>query len=83
MDPFAQFGKNEQQLQMQKLSAPEKIMLTSTKAIVGNKFARTFVFFYALALHTLIFVSMWHAAHGHHTQCCPCSHKDILSGMHG
>ena len=83
MNPFEFFTKSERQLQMQKLSAPEKIALSGTKFIVSNKYARHFAFFYALFMHTLVFVSFFHAAHGNHSQCCPCSHAEILKGFHG
>lgn len=49
------------------LSAAEKITLNSTRLFMASKFARTFVFFYSVALHCLVFATLYHFTHvAHH-----------------
>ena len=53
------------------LSAAEKITLNSTQFFVSNKIARTFVFFYAVGLHCLVFATLYHFTHvSHHDAGC-------------
>lgn len=42
------------------LSAAEKITLSSTQLFLSSKFARTFVFFYSVGLHCLVFATLYH-----------------------
>lgn len=42
------------------LSAAEKITLSSTRLFMASKFARTFVFFYSVGLHCLVFATLFH-----------------------
>ena len=85
MDPFSQFKSQERQLQMQKLNVSERVALSGTRLLLSNKYARHFAFFYALFMHTLVFVSMWHAAHFHPHRChhATQSHAEMLKGFHG
>jgi hypothetical protein len=50
------------------LSASEKLTLHIGRAVFSRKAFRTFIFFYALALHLLVAVTLWtHTVSSH----CP------------
>lgn len=69
VNPFADFNRREKQKRYSNLSAAEKITLNSTKFFISNKIARTFVFFYAVGLHCLVFATLYHfsnVSHAHH-----------------
>jgi hypothetical protein len=66
LDPFAAFGRREQARTYARLSRADKITLKSSRFILGNKFARSILFFYFLALHLLVFATLWHFAHVTH-----------------
>lgn len=82
-NPFSQFRKREKQAQLQSLNIAERTVFSSMSVIAEWKPARTMVFVYALALHMLVFVSLWHAAHGHHTMCCACTTQHKLAILNG
>lgn len=82
-NPFSEFRKREKMAQMQKLNVAERITHSSMSLIADWKPARTLVFVYALALHALVFISLWHAAHGHHSMCCPCGRDHKLALLQG
>lgn len=58
--------RRERAKRYKNLSAPEKITLSSSRLFLSNKYARTFVFFYSLALHLLVFSTLYHFAHTAH-----------------
>ena len=84
-------------MQMQSLNIAERTVFSSMRVIAewkvysscavlllsGWQPARTLVFVYALALHCLVFVSLWHAAHGHHSMCCACTREHKLAVLNG
>ena len=53
-------GRREKLKRYGNLSAAEKITLNSTRLFMANKFARTFVFFYSVGLHLLVFATLYH-----------------------
>jgi homeobox protein cut-like len=69
IDPFADFRRKEKEKQFARLSGPEKITLTSSRLFLANRYARTFVFFYALVLHMLLFSTLWHFGQVSHGAC--------------
>ncbi len=52
--------RQEQSRRYTNLTAAEKITLSSTRFCLSNRVARTFVFFYAIALHVLVFLTLYH-----------------------
>lgn len=65
MNPFSQFSASERARRYTELSVAEKITLGTTRFFLQNKAARSFVFFYALGLHALVFLTvfLWSAHH--------------------
>ena len=81
MDPFADFHRRERARQYQRLSPAEKITLSSSRFFLSNKLARNFVFFYVLALHLLVFATLWHFAHVSHRGCAEDVHDHHDDGL--
>ena len=65
MNPFAAFSAAERARQYKNLSVAEKITLHTTRFFLASKAARSFVFFYALALHLLVFATLYLWGHHH------------------
>eukprot|EP00850_Spirogloea_muscicola_P003500 SM000014S00288 [mRNA] locus=s14:408159:413617:- [translate_table: standard] len=59
INPFAAFSRREREQRYRELGLRDRIALTSGRFLLGNKFARTFVFFYSIALHLLVFASLY------------------------
>eukprot|EP00850_Spirogloea_muscicola_P007234 SM000036S13278 [mRNA] locus=s36:367483:372899:+ [translate_table: standard] len=59
INPFAAFSRREREQRYRELGLRDRITLTSGRFLLGNKFARTFVFFYSIALHLLVFASLY------------------------
>ena len=62
-NPFTQFSQMERQRKYAELSVAEKITLNTTRMFLSTKGSRTFVFFYMVTLHLLMFVTTFHWAH--------------------
>lgn len=71
INPFTAFSKKEKERRYKELGLRDKITLTSGRFVLGNKYARTFIFFYSIALHLLVFSSMYRFS--------SLSHSDITS----
>lgn len=69
INPFTAFSKKEKERRYKELGLRDKITLTGGRFVLGNKYARTFIFFYSIALHLLVFASMY--------QCSSLSHSAI------
>lgn len=69
VSPFAAFRKREQSRRYQRLSAADKITLGGGRLCMGSKTVRNFMLFYALALHLLVFVTLYHFTHFNHSHC--------------
>ena len=63
----------EKQRKYAELSVAEKITLNTTRMFLSSKFARTFVFFYVITLHLLVFVTVFHWSHSRE---CPVGGED-------
>jgi homeobox protein cut-like len=63
LDPFKQFHKKEKNSEYKKLTAAEKITYSMTRLMMAHKYSRLFVFFYAVALHLLVFLVSYKLAH--------------------
>jgi homeobox protein cut-like len=59
INPFTAFSKKEKERRYKELGIRDKITLTSGRFLLGNKYARTFIFFYSIGLHLLVFASMY------------------------
>ncbi|KAF5733984.1 protein CASP isoform X1 [Tripterygium wilfordii] len=59
INPFAAFSKKERDLRYKELGFRDKITLNSGRFLLGNKYARTFAFFYTIGLHLLVFTCLY------------------------
>lgn len=59
INPFTAFSKKEKERRYKELGLRDKITLTSGRFLLGNKYARTFIFFYSIGLHLLVFTSLY------------------------
>ncbi|KAL7589408.1 protein CASP [Lactuca sativa] len=59
INPFAAFSKKEKDQRYKELGLRDKITLTSGRFLLGNKYARTFAFFYTIGLHVLVFSCLY------------------------
>lgn len=63
MNPFAQFSKAESQQRYSNLNVVDKVLLTSAQMILGHKITRTIAFVYLVALHFLVFSTLYMFMH--------------------
>lgn len=63
VDPFRQFSKTERQRKLQEMSPMERTVFVVSKAMLGSKETRIFLFFYVLAMHLLVFSTTYHWSH--------------------
>uniref|UniRef100_A0A0E0KI44 Protein CASP n=1 Tax=Oryza punctata TaxID=4537 RepID=A0A0E0KI44_ORYPU len=59
INPFAAFSKKEKDQRYKELGLRDKITLSSGRFLLGNKYARTFIFFYTIGLHLLVFTLLY------------------------
>lgn len=59
INPFAAFSKKERDQRYKELGIRDKITLSSGRFLLGNKYARTFIFFYSIGLHLLVFTCLY------------------------
>ncbi|CAN6479979.1 unnamed protein product [Victoria cruziana] len=59
INPFVAFSKKEKEQRYRELGIRDKITLSSGRFLLGNKYARTFIFFYSIGLHLLVFTSLY------------------------
>ncbi|XP_078441151.1 protein CASP [Wolffia australiana] len=59
INPFAAFSKKERDQRYKDLGFRDRITLSSGRFLLGNKHARTFIFFYSIGLHLLVFVCLY------------------------
>lgn len=63
VNPFLLFNRREKHERYKELNAAEKVTLRTGRFFLANKYSRTFIFFYALALHILVFLTLYKLAH--------------------
>jgi homeobox protein cut-like len=63
LDPFTSFSKRERLKKYMDLRPYDKITLGMGRFILGNKVARTVVFFYTIILHVLVFLVLYNLAY--------------------
>ncbi|KAJ4713356.1 putative Protein CASP [Melia azedarach] len=59
INPFAAFSKKEKDQRYKELGIRDRITLSSGRFLLGNKYARTFAFFYTIGLHVLVFTCLY------------------------
>lgn len=59
INPFAAFSRKERDQRYKELGFRDKITLTSGRFLLGNKYARAFIFFYSIGLHLLVFTCLY------------------------
>lgn len=59
INPFAAFSKKERDQRYKELGFRDRITLSSGQFLLGNKYARTFAFFYTIGLHALVFICLY------------------------
>ncbi|XP_057747225.1 protein CASP-like isoform X3 [Arachis stenosperma] len=59
INPFAAFSKRERDQRYKELGFRDRITLSSGRFLLGNKYARTFAFFYTIGLHVLVFTCLY------------------------
>lgn len=69
LDPFEAFNKAQRAKTYNRLSSADKITLRGGSLIAGNKIARNFFLIYALLLHILIAITLWHFTQVSHKEC--------------
>jgi homeobox protein cut-like len=62
VNPFTIFNRKEKQERYKGLNTAEKVTLHTGRFFLANKYSRTFIFFYALALHLLVFLTLYKLA---------------------
>ena len=77
VDPFRQFSKAERQRKLKEMSPMERTVFVAAKAFLGTKEMRTFLFFYVLALHFLVFLTTYHWSHSDSGHDCQMHHENL------
>jgi len=77
VDPFRQFSKTERQRKLQEMSPMERTVFVVAKAMLGTKEMRTFLFFYVLAMHLLVFSTTYHWSHNASGTDCLLMHEQL------
>ena len=75
VDPFRQFSKTERQRKLDGMSPMERTVFVVAKAMLGTKEMRTFLFFYVLAMHLLVFSTTYHWSHNDSGTDCYLMHE--------
>jgi len=73
--------RRERTRQYEKLNAAERITLKSSQVLLGNKYARTILFFYVLIMHLLVFATLWHFSHVSHRDCDHGGEGGLVGGL--
>jgi len=63
VDPFKQFANDERRRAVNKMGPIETVVFVVAKMALGNKEARSVLFFYVLGLHLLCFLTTYHWSH--------------------
>jgi homeobox protein cut-like len=63
VDPFRQFSKGERQRKLKEMTPVERTVFVVAKTMLGTKEMRTFLFFYVLSMHLLVFSTTYHWSH--------------------
>ncbi|XP_062214810.1 protein CASP-like isoform X2 [Phragmites australis] len=78
INPFAAFSKKEKDQRYKELGFRDKITLSSGRFLLGNKYARTFIFFYSIGLHLLVFTLLYRMSALSYLNTTPGHYENIL-----
>ena len=78
VDPFRQFSRAERQRKLNEMSPMERIVFIVARTVLGSKEMRTFLFFYVVGMHLLVFSTTYHWSHG----CSSGPDYKAISSMH-
>mmetsp|Transcript_16123 Transcript_16123/g.26380 ORF Transcript_16123/g.26380 Transcript_16123/m.26380 type:complete len:726 (-) Transcript_16123:455-2632(-) len=59
MNPFTVFNQKMRNEKLKAMSVPERITLRGSEIFLSNKMFRTFLFFYSILLHMLVFIIIY------------------------
>lgn len=76
VNPFVIFNRKEKYRRYKELNAAEKVILNSGRFFLSTKYSRTFLFFYSVLLHLLVFLTLYKLAHTNTNVACPISHSN-------
>lgn len=71
ISPFAEFSQHEKLRKLEELSVSDRIVLNTTMAFVSSHNGRSFLLIYLLAMHLLVFLTLYYSAHHVHYGCDP------------
>lgn len=77
VDPFRQFGKAERQRKLKEMSPMERTVFVVAKTMLGTKEMRTFLFFYVLTMHLLVFLTTYHWSHNDSSHDCTLHYEEL------
>jgi len=63
VNPFAIFNRKERYKRYKELNPAEKVVLNSGRLLLSSKYSRLCLFFYSVALHILVFATLYKIAH--------------------
>ena len=66
LDPFERFAAQQRQQKFLSLSRADRLTLSGGRLILGSKIARSFALGYAIMLHLLVAVTLWHFSTARH-----------------
>ena len=58
-NPFQSFSRTQERKRYKNLSAVERFTLDASRFFLANKYTRSFLFFYGVALHTLVIATIY------------------------
>jgi len=77
VDPFRQFSRAERQRKVREMSPMERTVFVVAKTFLGSKEMRTFLFFYVISLHLLVFMTTYHWSHSNSGSECLAAHEHL------
>jgi homeobox protein cut-like len=80
LDPFERFAAQQRQQKFLSLSRADRFALSSGKLILGSKVARSFAVGYAIMLHLLVAVTLWHFSTARHFEGEAGCSKSVAGG---
>lgn len=81
VNPFVIFNRKEKYRRYKELNPAEKVILSSGRFFLSTKFARTFLFFYSLLLHILVFSILYKLSVYDTTQTCTVPTHDEVGAV--
>jgi hypothetical protein len=67
LDPFELFARQQRAQRFQSLSPADRLALRGGRLFLGTKFARSLFLAYALLMHLLVAITLWHFVSARHS----------------